>query len=522
MRTLSVSQVSVFEPTQGGCPRRWWFRYVQKLPDPQTSAQEDGIAGHALLATYLETGAKPQGRVKMGTAATRVIESGILPAPGPDLMVERRFDDSRGMTDEEGQWRMLDVTKTRLHAAGVPFDGAIDLMYRRDDLPTVEDHKFSSDIWSPWTKKASQLISTIQMPGYAMVALTHWPDATQFRLTHNYCSRDGKDTDKRTAIVSLDSVKERWSSVETTVGEMKTVETATSQEDVPFNRKACAAYMGCPYQTNCSAYREKKLNLSAEEMALFADLDSVAPPKPVEDTSFDFGANVSATPAPRLCVWCAGSISHKPNARCPGDTTPAPVAAVPSCTSCEKDPEITCIVHPKSAMPLAAAVIPPDAPANVSATPAPVAAVESSQTFVQWAEQTCMCNKDPQVTCVLHPRAGPPPYIAPPANPDYISTFTAAVIPPDAPANDAATPAPSKAKKYKKGQIAEAQPTVSLQQILDIAQPEFPAAADADKALENLRAFVGKPANPIPDSKIVFELGPQTLEVLRALVEALK
>lgn len=270
IRSLSVSRAESFDHNQkGGCALKWWFSDVKGLRPKQTDAQNDGELGHALLATYFRTGKEPEGRVKMGKAVTGAIVKGELPKPGPDLMVESRFD-GQPARDADGKWIPVDTSKT-LWVAGVPWDGFVDLRFRRSDVVEVWDHKFGSDIHAHALPSAA-LVKTIQLPIYCLDSLRVWPDARTFRLVHHNVSKKGVDSFVRDAVVSLDQVREREADVERVVDEMKRIALVENQTDVPFNKKACEVYGGCPHQSICSRYKEKtKVSLTPEELALFGE-----------------------------------------------------------------------------------------------------------------------------------------------------------------------------------------------------------------------------------------------------------
>lgn len=277
IQTLSVSQVEKFDPAQtGGCPRRWWFEDVQGFRPEKTDALTDGDKGHQLLAGYLRTGQPPEGRVKMGTAVRAAIAAGNLPQPGPDLLVEQRFS-GQPERDAAGNWIPVDKAKT-LWLGGLPWDGFIDLRYRRA-LATVLDHKFSSDIHK-YAKPAERLILTVQMPVYCLDTLRLWPDAKHFELVHHYIARTGQDSFVRRQVVTLDQVLERKGQIEELVEGMKQVARAERQDEVEFNRRSCDAYNGCPHQSRCRAYKEKQVMLSDAEKAFFG-MDDVTLPTDV-------------------------------------------------------------------------------------------------------------------------------------------------------------------------------------------------------------------------------------------------
>jgi hypothetical protein len=280
--SLSVSQATTFDPDQpGGCPRRWWLESVHGLKQERGPAQDDGDAGHALFAPYFRTGAMPGKRVKMGKAVTGAILKGELPKPGPDLLVEWRFD-GQPQRDAEGNWVPLDVERTVVRIGGVPWDGFIDLAFRRETVPEVWDHKFSSDIHEN-ARASADLIKTVQLPVYVYALAARWPDAERWRIAHHNVSRKGVDSFIRGAVVHVDQVFERIGQIETLVPQMQAASDATAQDDVPFNRKSCSAWQGCPHQSICSAFKEKRVQLTPEEMAIFAGLDATPTPAPVAE-----------------------------------------------------------------------------------------------------------------------------------------------------------------------------------------------------------------------------------------------
>lgn len=287
IKQLSVSQIEVFDHTQpGGCERKWWFERANDLRPDSNKAQDEGTAGHALLANYFLTGEKPKGRTLMGKAVTGAIVKGELPKPGTDLLVELRFDGQPKFGPDGKTWLPLDEKET-LHLAGVPLEGFIDLAFRRADVPEIWDHKFftparpeiSPDPYH-FLKRGRDLIKTVQMPVYVLSQRPYWPDAQTWRIVHHCVSKKGVDSLIRSAVVHVDEVLERKVEIEAVIERMKLVAPVAEQDAVPFNRKSCDAFNGCPHQSICSAYKRRSTmhELTPEEAALFADLDSVPVP----------------------------------------------------------------------------------------------------------------------------------------------------------------------------------------------------------------------------------------------------
>lgn len=275
---MSVSRATVYDPKQkGGCPRRFWFEVAQGLKPEQKDSQSDGEKGHALFANWFERSELPAKRVKMGKAVTGAIVKGDLPRPGPDMIVEERFS-GQPKYDARGNWIPLDVSET-FHFAGLPWEGFIDLAFRRGDVPEIWDHKFTSDLSG--ALRADQLIETIQMPIYVLSQVPFWPDAKHWRIVHHNVSRTGTESTICGAVVSLERVRERGAEIATLVDEMKLVAQAPAQTDVPFNRRSCDAYGGCPHQSICAAFRTRnQVELTTDEQELFNQLDAIAPPPP--------------------------------------------------------------------------------------------------------------------------------------------------------------------------------------------------------------------------------------------------
>lgn len=285
---LSASQAETYDPEQpGGCPRRWWLERVQGEPRPHRASAEDGTAGHALLAAYLRGEALPK-RARM----LKAVKGALLWLPKPEAglfwSVEARFD---GQPSHAANGERVQLNHERtLWLGGVPWDGYVDLRWYQDGTATVWDHKFSSDIDAN-AKPADALIRTIQMPVYALDSLRLWPEAERFRLVHLYISRRGMHSFVREQTVTREQLRSRGREISALVArKIQETARATTQEDVPHNRKACDAYGGCPHQSICTAFRRKPVyELTEEEKALFGVVSEVTGEK-------------SKTPAPKLDV----------------------------------------------------------------------------------------------------------------------------------------------------------------------------------------------------------------------------
>lgn len=362
IRQLSVSQVEKFDHKQeGGCQRRWWFENVKGLYPDQHKAQHEGEAGHALLAHYLATGEHPRGRPLMGKAVTGAIVKGDLPTPGDDLVIEQRFD-GQPKLDAEGKWVPLDVANT-FHLGGLPWDGFIDLTFRRGDVPEVWDHKFSSDV-DLYAKKNSDLIKTVQMPIYVLSQVPYWPDAKRWKIAHHYVSKKGVHSFIRSAVVDIADALARGEDITSQVSQMRVVETATDQADVPANTRSCESWRGCPMQSVCSAFKSRSttggrtpMALTEDEQRIFDGIpddtapapdsagEMIAPPEPEDDGEAALKAQLEAAQkalaekqakkAPRRALIHDTAESKAQNTAVPPlPSSAAANAAPPACVKC--------------------------------------------------------------------------------------------------------------------------------------------------------------------------------------------
>lgn len=242
----SVSAITKFDSSQeGGCPRRWFYRYVERLPEPSTKAQEIGTQIHSQLEHYLKTGEDVLG--KHARAGLQ-----FLPKPGRDLLIEEPFSPQRPLV-----------------ASGVPLTGFIDVVNPRGEYVTPEgevmsdppgtvevvDHKTTSDL--KWAKAGKDLPKTVQMAGYAEWASRAF-SAKHVRLSHIYYQTRGAfAAQKVSTLVPLATIKERWYEVESTVEEMKTAAKADSAGELEANHSACTTFGGCPFRNNCSSFQSQ-------------------------------------------------------------------------------------------------------------------------------------------------------------------------------------------------------------------------------------------------------------------------
>ncbi len=146
---LSPSGAGTFEQ----CPRRWRFRYVERLPDPPGEAALAGSFAHRVLELLMQR--EPSER---SVEAARLIARQEWPeTEASDDYQALRFDEEKGRHFRwkawqaiEGLWKLEDPTKVEVRAteqdveatlAGVPFRGIIDRIEQEGDGLVVTDYK---------------------------------------------------------------------------------------------------------------------------------------------------------------------------------------------------------------------------------------------------------------------------------------------------------------------------------------------------------------------------------------------
>jgi hypothetical protein len=237
---LSVSSVTMFDPSQdGGCNRAWFFRYVEGIKKPENV---QGVDIHKQIEHYYKTGED---------VLTPIVRAGkhFMPARGEDLLIEHKIDESsRALTARGIPFRLsIDLA----HSRGTFIDSTGEVKQDRPKTAEVIDWKSIADI-AKYAKRGPQLIDTIQMAGYGETIRRADPSLDYARLSHVYFQTRGrKHSEKRTALFLIETVKDRWQGVENVVDQMVDVAKEVDAMRVDPNWDSCGAYGGCFYRERC-------------------------------------------------------------------------------------------------------------------------------------------------------------------------------------------------------------------------------------------------------------------------------
>jgi len=178
---LSPSSASTFR----SCPRRWKFRYIDRLPDPAGEAAIAGTFAHRVLELLMEE-AGPSRTTDRAREIARTVwpetaEHDDFAALGLDEQQQRRFR-WLAWTAIEGLWRLenpseVDVVaneqKVDTHLGEVPFRGIVDRLERETsdfvDGLVVTDYKSGR---APSRRFADQRLEQVLLYAAAVEAST--------------------------------------------------------------------------------------------------------------------------------------------------------------------------------------------------------------------------------------------------------------------------------------------------------------------------------------------------------------
>lgn len=344
--SLSVSSIEKFDDTSRfGCQRKWWFRYVKRLPEPQAAAAERGQDCHERIENYITSGVNGLGKDEL-----RMIQyiKPYVQLAGVEVEVE--------------------LTKDKLKACGIPFIGYIDLLNKSGwyvnprgewkkepftKVVEVNDWKFTGSI-AQNAKTPTGLKESVQMLGYAMHEVAVDPALEVIRLSHTYGSFKNEDAEKVSTVIEPVKVVEAWKGhVEPFVEQMMKAAAVTdpAQLPPPADLSKCQR---CPYLEQCPSRSEDPLAFLVPE--------ATAVPQGVTVSLFDKFPS-SSSPASS-----SGSQSTQPT---PTVNPPAPQTTT---TTTAGHPSILPPDAPPSNPAKAADPVPDAPPAVVAANPAVYAA----------------------------------------------------------------------------------------------------------------------------------------------------
>lgn len=308
--TVSASQISDFRL----CPRRWWFKSVQKIAEPKTPALIFGDRfAKAVERQLLGQPYAPTGDEATDAAIARMLDAarGFFPAPRPEIRPEYRIG-----FDVAGAGRMV---------------GAIDVLDLSGTEPKIVDHKTRAD--RRYAPSVAALATDLQLTIYAKavqldfnadrVSVAHltYVKPPKARAADVAFIQQGWEPEVFLRSVTLDreAVAVTMAGIEADARAMHPLrDPALPVSTIPFDtsEKACWAFNApCPFTTLCP-----KLT-----MPLQRSTGSVPPPPPARAGALPPpppGRAAAPAPAPAAD---RGALPPPPPPR-PGALPPAPPA----------------------------------------------------------------------------------------------------------------------------------------------------------------------------------------------------
>jgi putative RecB family exonuclease len=174
---LSPSSASLYQE----CPRKWKFRYVDKLADPPGEAALAGTFAHRVLELLLQL---PAADRTVDNARKLARDTWPEIAHDPDFGALDLSDEQakafrwRGWLAVEGLWKLEDPCEVQVHATehdisvsidGVPFRGIIDRVDNADDGLIIVDYKSGK---APSKRFVGERLTQVLLYAAAMAELT--------------------------------------------------------------------------------------------------------------------------------------------------------------------------------------------------------------------------------------------------------------------------------------------------------------------------------------------------------------
>jgi len=250
---LSASQLSTF----GLCKRKWAWRYIARVQEPPNAAADLGGRVHSVLEAWLTSGVAPDRTTREGAIALAGLKH--LPPPGSGV-VEHGF---------------------LLHTPRNTYIGYIDYQGVIDGLPTVLDHKTTSNL--NYAKTEEELLFDIQALIYALFACIAWnTDEVGLKWVYYTTAKTPRSPAPVKAKLRLPQVIEKFQAIEAVADEIgHHLKNKTHPLALAPNANGCEAYGGCPHRERCNLTDEERMKSLMSEVTMEQKLGMV----PVFDAS---------------------------------------------------------------------------------------------------------------------------------------------------------------------------------------------------------------------------------------------
>jgi hypothetical protein len=244
---VSPSQIETFRL----CKRKWAFKMIDGLEDPQKASQAFGVEGHKRIESWLKTGTHP-GKDDIGVLVQKAIKPGFLPTPSPALLIEHEY--SIPLKDDD--YPHDDQLVGFIDCIVPPEGGAAP--------PVVIDHKFRSDF--RYAMSAPELRQDVQALVYSLAAwlifdteevLNRW---IYYAATGRERPRKPKGVQKVEVVRGSGDIITDWRKLIPELRTMLDLRRASIRAlDLEGTASSCDAFGGCAFKGQCKLTSNARL-----------------------------------------------------------------------------------------------------------------------------------------------------------------------------------------------------------------------------------------------------------------------
>lgn len=243
-RHLSPSSSSMYEQ----CPRKWKYRYLDRLPDPPGVPALAGTFAHRVLELLLQQPAGKRSQDEAKALARKVWPETLADpdyqALGLDETEAKAFR-WRGWLAVQGLWRLEDPDNVSVHATehdvqvdveGVPFRGIVDRIDTESDGLVIADYKSGR---APSGRFAGDRLTQVLLYAAAVRAMTG-QRPVRARLLYLGQRIIGVDATEESLAAATTKLSETWSAL------------TTDCDRGEFDAQVGPLCAWCPFVTACA------------------------------------------------------------------------------------------------------------------------------------------------------------------------------------------------------------------------------------------------------------------------------
>ena len=251
MKHWSASQVSSFRL----CARKWYFKNVMHMPEPESRALRDGKVIAEECEVYMRTGSTGGLSATTRPVAALVAEDRFPKPRHINTLVEYPIgEDTRPLTAPGEHSTILDVD-------GTPGVGFMDVCHLKEDRPVVWDFKSTKS--KRYVKTQDELRVDVQMSLYAKATTVlhqrRYGTLPQLVGVGHVALLKAPESPEAVVVgpawMKLAEIDEQWEGIKTSVRSMKEVALIATPDRVTPTWTACKAFGGCPHADKCNAMR---------------------------------------------------------------------------------------------------------------------------------------------------------------------------------------------------------------------------------------------------------------------------